>query len=490
VQARASLIMQQSTQAQGDATRTADSMANQTKALKNTFTDTATEIGMVLVPAALKIVSVLNEQVIPWVKTFIGSLSGDGGGGGGSSLQGAFSSVKTFIVDIWWPAMKATFDILRDTFNAVVATFRAKEPEIRQIMGGVVSAVRGIFTVFQEVILPILRFVFTEVLPRVIGVAIEAIAKITSAISGIAGFISGIRDKFSAFWEWLRSQSLKAALDVVEPFSHLPGKMGGWARSAKDEINKQLDKIQTEKEIRISAKIFASLSQGAQNAPDNNPRGDPRNPNQLAGTANGLIDSYMSGNLGSMVRSLPIPSVGAVATGGGGGNLMGASPVMGPFASGAAAYGLAVSSGLRPGAITANGTPSDHGIGKAIDVSNTYQGDPDGTPQMAAFFKSLLGNPGVKQAFYDPLGSIFRGAWSSYREGGHTDHVHVATYDRGGVLPPGLTLAYNGTGRNEYVNRGDQPLEVMVYLDGEQIWQSVQRRGAAWTRRNGGDAFR
>jgi hypothetical protein len=29
--------------------------------------------------------------------------------------------------------------------------------------------------------------------------------------------------------------------------------------------------------------------------------------------------------------------------------------------------------------------------------------------------------------------------------------VHVAFYDKGGVLKPGLNLAYNGTGKNEIV---------------------------------------
>jgi hypothetical protein len=73
---------------------------------------------------------------------------------------------------------------------------------------------------------------------------------------------------------------------------------------------------------------------------------------------------------------------------------------------------------------------------------------------MAGFFRSLIGNPAVKQAFYDPLGSIFGGRQSPYIEGGHNDHVHVATYDRGGILKPGWTMAYNGTGRNELVSRG------------------------------------
>jgi hypothetical protein len=139
-------------------------------------------------------------------------------------------------------------------------------------------------------------------------------------------------------------------------------------------------------------------------------------------------------------------------------NLMGARPEMMPFAIAAQGMGLRVTSGLRPGAITANGTPSDHGIGKALDLSNGYN-----TPQMAAFFKSLIGNPSVKQAFYDPLGSIFGGKWSSYKEGGHTDHVHVATYDKGGWLMPGLTLAHNGTGRPERVGGSAMVVNVTVH---------------------------
>ncbi len=168
-----------------------------------------------------------------------------------------------------------------------------------------------------------------------------------------------------------------------------------------------------------------------------NPFGDPRDPNMTmpAGTAMGGI------------------------------NLMGANPIMAPFAAAAAQFGLGVTSGLRPGAITANGTPSDHGIGKALDVAGSAAG-------MAGFFKALLGNPAVKQAFYDPLGSIFGGAWSSYREGGHSDHVHVATYDKGGVLRPGLTMAYNGTGRNEYVSSG-APIMVAINLDGREFARAV-----------------
>ncbi len=139
-----------------------------------------------------------------------------------------------------------------------------------------------------------------------------------------------------------------------------------------------------------------------------------------------------------------VPPTGTMEPTTGSVNLMGARPEMMPFAQAAAGYGLAVTSGLRPGAITANGTLSDHAIGKALDVAGS-------SAAMAGFFRSLIGNPSVKQAFYDPLGSIFGGRQNPYVEGGHMDHVHVATYDKGGWLMPGLTLARNLTGRPERI---------------------------------------
>jgi len=39
---------------------------------------------------------------------------------------------------------------------------------------------------------------------------------------------------------------------------------------------------------------------------------------------------------------------------------------------------------------------------------------------------------------------------------GHADGGLVRKYDRGGVLPPGFTTVYNGTGRNETVRTDKQ----------------------------------
>lgn len=39
--------------------------------------------------------------------------------------------------------------------------------------------------------------------------------------------------------------------------------------------------------------------------------------------------------------------------------------------------------------------------------------------------------------------------------------LHSGTFDTGGVLPPGVTLAYNGTGGNEYINTAEQQRELV-----------------------------
>jgi hypothetical protein len=72
VLARSNLIMQQTTLAQGDAERTAGSFANQMRALTNGLRDTGTEIGLVLLPHVLKLVSFLNDNM-PTIKNVMKS---------------------------------------------------------------------------------------------------------------------------------------------------------------------------------------------------------------------------------------------------------------------------------------------------------------------------------------------------------------------------------------------------------------------------------
>jgi hypothetical protein len=366
---------------------------------------------------------------------------------------------------------------IREAFAEIVAVFRNNQEEIGRILS-------LIGTVLREVVLPVLKFVFTEVLPRLINTAITSIALFTDAIAGIAGFISGIRDKFAAFWEWIRLSALTGVRKLVEPFSHLPGEMGGWARKAKDSINAELAKIQTEKEIRISARIFASLSEGAQNAPDN--RGDGAI-GSFAASADGLIDAWVADNLGSLVRSVAPRQAR---------NPGGLSSKILDELGLAQMMGLSLTSGYRPGAITSSGNPSLHGIGQAIDVG--------GTPaQMASFARAVAGRPGIAEVLYTPVGGWYPGAgWtglSGKLAADHYDHVHVGTFDRGGWLPPhSTTLATNNTAQWEPVGPPGRGIgSVVNNFNFPQLVASDKRELIEWIRtaliktgqRNGGGAL-
>lgn len=126
------------------------------------------------------------------------------------------------------------------------------------------------------------------------------------------------------------------------------------------------------------------------------------------------------------------------------------------------ATGASISSGLRPGSITATGNRSYHGYGRAIDIV---------PPSMAVFhYLKNKYDGAIKELIYTPAGNkqVWNGRNHLYRDprtmAQHFNHVHLALaggglakkYDTGGTLPPGYTLAFNGTGQNETVRTARQ----------------------------------
>lgn len=117
--------------------------------------------------------------------------------------------------------------------------------------------------------------------------------------------------------------------------------------------------------------------------------------------------------------------------------------------------GASLNSAYRPGAITAVGTPSFHGKGRAIDVS----------PSMAIFNWLAKTFPNSSELIFSPAGrrQLYMGRQTMFggvTRANHWDHVHWAmanggmfsgVYDQGGWMPPG------GIG----VNRGTRPEAVL-----------------------------
>jgi phage-related minor tail protein len=135
-----------------------------------------------------------------------------------------------------------------------------------------------------------------------------------------------------------------------------------------------------------------------------------------------------------------------------------AGPAMGWQAQWAAVKGMFPGANLhsayRPGAVTAVGTPSFHGKGRAIDVS----------PSMAIFNWLAKAFPNSSELIYSPAGGrqLYMGRQTLFGEptrSDHYDHVHWAMknggvlpklYDQGGWLPSG-GLGVNQTGKPEAV---------------------------------------
>jgi hypothetical protein len=346
----------------------------------------------------------------------------------------------------------------------MVAFIQTNWPKIRQIIEDVTNDIRALWKQWGDEIMAVVRFVFP-----IIKTAIENTLKIIQGIidvfvgvltgdwsrawNGLKAIVSGVLDNMTLLLRNILPLMLKAAIAIGEAIKDgvvagLKG-IGTAAWEMINNIGSVLDDVRGQiigwgKELarRIISGIVDGL-EGLGTTIWNKIKDAWDFAKGKLGSLGGLIGDAFDPNFNPFI----VPPTGTRAPISGAVDLRGARPELMPYAQAASGYGLSVTSGLRPGAITANGTPSDHGIGKAIDVAGSAAG-------MAGFFRSLIGNPAVKQAFYDPLGSIFGGRQSVYREGGHNDHVHVATYDKGGVLRPGWTLAHNGTGRNEYVGRG------------------------------------
>lgn len=334
-------------------------------------------------------------------------------------VKPAIKGVYDFLNENLVPILKDLWAVAKTTWEGIAKVLKDNDKEIDRILTAVKSLLNAIgltlLWIYDKVWVPVLSVMFTKLLPVALEFTIKALDTLVVTVGGVKDGFVWLRDKGGAaiggIWK-----------AVEKPLGLLKDAFDLWLlplEKAVDAIKWLIDNIG-----RIPKPSLPSID-----LPDLNPFGDPSDPSR------------------------------------GGINLHGALPVMQPFAAAAAGYGLSVSAGKDDHSMyTSSGRISDHYLGKALDVVGSAAG-------MAGFFRSLIGNRSVKQAFYDPLGSVFGGLWNSYREGGHSDHVHVATYDQGGWLKPGLTLAYNGLGYPERVGGRGGDVHNHYHVAGSMIYE-------------------
>jgi hypothetical protein len=165
------------------------------------------------------------------------------------------------------------------------------------------------------------------------------------------------------------------------------------------------------------------------------PRGDGWGDGLGNGGRSAAAAAQRNGGPATGLRSGAAAGVGSPT-----GGLMGANPGLASYVQDAASYGLRVSSGLRPGAITSAGNQSYHSTGNAIDLAGSPQ-------QMMAFAQHAASayGPQLEELIYSPMGySIKNGVRTApYAVADHYDHVHLADTSPG-VLGAGAVGGIGG----------------------------------------------
>lgn len=175
----------------------------------------------------------------------------------------------------------------------------------------------------------------------------------------------------------------------------------------------------SEKEARGLFRAQAKYGKGAVSATSNRGRAGRRadavGPVGGVGQGDGIGDG-LGDRRGARAKAAGQQSA---ATGG----LMGANPGLSKYAGIAASYGLGVSSGRRPGAVTSYGNRSFHASGDALDL----HGSPDSMKRFALDVARRFGSQ-LEELIYSPLGwSIKNGSrTAAYAVADHYDHVHIA----------------------------------------------------------------
>lgn len=468
VQARLGLVMEQTERVAGDFANTSGGLANQQRILRARLENSAAAIGKTLLPMATKLVGYLNDHVIPVIDQFAGFLEG-------------ISKKRTTEMKIKF-AWEGISGVLEKILFGSPAT-RIRVPVDQRhfewqvkgggsgLVGAVADAIRdidwvhvgteivkgfnsGLKSGIESAGFDPSKGLLPQIWPNAFGWAGADIPKGPSGWDLIKKAFGGLEEDANAAtmtvtgFQEKTGSNLRLAGQHIESFAVAAGR--DFKRVATDSdhsadmvetLRGQIDKLHS-KTVKVTADV-SGLSTTAALA------------EHLA-----LINSNKNIHV-----SIAGPSGdGLIGVGGVGAGSV--SPTLFDDLGLAQAFGLGLSSGYRPGAITSTGNPSLHGVfpSKAIDVSGSESA-------MAAFFRAeVLRAPftGIRELIHNPY-AWYPGAGLVNISGSalardHIDHVHVGSYDQGGYLRPGWNLAYNGTGRPEAVGGG-----VIINVQGSVI---------------------
>lgn len=429
----------------GSAEAAGKTFSGQLNVLKETFRNTAGEIVgrfMPLIVSLAKVVLPLVARGLEFVADWLGKF-GDAATKRGGEVRGVFEAIWGFIRENVVPIILRLRDIAVETFRR----FKKVIEDNREPLQRIADRLGALFRFLGTILLPIIKLVFQEVLPRVLNAAIQIIDKVSGAIETVIGWFQKARDKAVTLWGKITG-AIGAAWDKT--------------KLLRDAIVEMLDRVTGP--LKTVAGLFGDIKGAVSGA---------------AGAVGGFFgDGAIGTGIGGFVGSASARSV---------------SPTLFDDLALAQSSGLSLSSGYRPGAVTSTGNPSLHGVypAKAIDVAGSESA-------MRRFFLMEAARgalTGLREVIHSPywwhpgsgISRIPASAGSVLAD--HYNHVHVGSYDQGGFLRPGWNLAYNGTGRPEAVGGGTVYNFNGPVLDGDKLLRFIQSHSAQYERRNGRRPF-
>jgi len=189
--ARLQIIMESTTDAQGDAARTSGGLANQWKRLKGNLFDLASTIGASLIPAAQQVVAVFSGMA-GWADTNKDKVSGFAqtlSGGLGQAIE-FVKGIVARLVAVWQANWAVMGETITAVWNFIIAT-----------IGGAVTTIISFYVSFIEWIGQLQRSIF-----QFAGMSGGAFTEFGNSVNGVFASMKEIAiSVFATIKEWVEA---------------------------------------------------------------------------------------------------------------------------------------------------------------------------------------------------------------------------------------------------------------------------------------------
>lgn len=432
----------------GSAEAAGKTFSGQLNILKETFKNTAGEIIGRFVPLLVRLANTVLPLVLKAVDFLADTIGGfaDSASKHGEQVRSVFQRIWAFIQKYVVPVLLTLRDIGVETFHRIRKVIEDNRPALERIG----ERFGKLIQILGRVLLPIIKLVFEEVLPRVLNIAIQIIDKVSAAIEKVVDWVQRLVT-FVREHKGIFLGPFTTIKNVIEDTVGFATDLFNAIKSGIDKIAGPLGKV---------ADAFGAIKGAVSGA---------------AGAVGGFFgDGIVGAGLGGFV---------------GGGLARSISPTLYDDLALGRGMGLTLTSGYRPGAVTSTGNPSLHGVfpAKAIDMSGSE------AAMRSFFLREVARAPltGIRELIHSPfwwhpgagITRIPASAGSVLRD--HYNHVHVGSYDQGGWLRPGWNLAYNGLGRPERVGNGDTNIIINAEVVDDHAARWIMRKLDDWQRKGG-----